>query len=393
MLKAVRNRGDGSYHFFILTYIATLLLSFHYYFVTYINSTFLNQYMSEKNVGILYTAGSLINICIFFGIIRFLHRFGNYRVMLFCLGIEGALLLVLANATNIALIAPLFIIHHAITPILLLSLDIFLERYSKDTTTGAVRGIFLTVMSIAAVISPIIVGFILEGGEFSKIYYASASFIILLFILIYFYFRNYQDTPYLITSPITVFRKFIESEPIRHIFVSSLTLQIFFSWMIVYVPIYLFDHIGFGWEKIGLIISISILPFVLFEFPLGELADKRLGEKEILITGFIIMIVGILIIEQTTSQSILLWIIALGTARTGASFVEVAAETYFFKHINETNSELVNFWRMTNPLGFLIGSVLGSVSLIILPYQYAFFVLAFVVFCGMLYATKLKDTK
>lgn len=401
MFKAWNKRAEahkneilpsGEYNFFILTYTATLLLAFHYYFITYINSSYLSQFVGNKNVGMIYAAGAIINIILFLIIARYLKKFGNRKVMLFFLALESLMLILMGSLHSVSWIVPVFIIHGAINPILLLSLDIFLSSYSKNESVGAIRGIFMSVIGVAAVIAPILAGTLLDDDNFANVYYVSASFIVILFLLVFFYFKKYKDDIYQEVQPFTIMRKFVESKPIREIFTSNFMLQLFYSWVIVYVPIYLFTYIGFSWEQIGLIISISILPFVLFEFPLGELADKKIGEKEILLTGFICMILGLIGVSLFHQQDMVIWILLLTFTRAGASFVEVATETYFFKHIDETNKELVNFWRTANPLGFITGTILASVSLIILPYQYIFFILAGVLTLGFIYATRLKDT-
>ncbi len=378
---------------FVFTYLATLLVSFHYYLVTYVNSSFLTQYVGTSTIGILYTAGAILNIIFFFAITKFLRKYGDYKVMLFCLGLEGLSLLSMATLKNISWLAPAFILHDAINPMLLVCLDIFLEHYSKNEKTGAIRGFFLTVISLTAVISPLLVGTIIQNGGFSRVYFASVGFIVLLFLLVARYFKDYKDREYHTSSPLKILDELVRSRPIRQIFASNLMLQIFYSWMTVYIPIYLAKYIGFGWGEIGLIISISILPFVFFEFPLGEIADKKLGEKEILLSGFAIMVSGLLLIGEISAANTVLWILAIGIARIGACFVEVSTETYFFKNINSDNNELINFWRMTNPLGYILGTILGGICLIIMPFQYAFFVLAGVIVLGFIYATRLKDTK
>ncbi|MFA6296990.1 MAG: MFS transporter [Candidatus Paceibacterota bacterium] len=390
MFKAWNKVHEGN--FFVLTYTATLLLSFHYYFIIYVSSSYLNQYISSRNVGIVFAAGAIVNIAMFISISKYLKRFGNRKVMLFFITLECVLLISLGFLHSISWIVPLFIIHEAINPMLLLSLDIFLSDHSKNESIGAIRGIFMSIIGVSAVTAPIIAGSLLGENNFSNIFFVSAFFVIVLFILVLFNFKKYKDNSYQIIQPLTIIEKFIKSKPIREIFTSNLMLQLFYSWMIIYIPIYLFKYIGFSWSEIGLIISISIIPFVLFEFPLGELADKKIGEKEILLTGFAIMIVGLVCISLFHNQDILVWAFLLTFTRTGASFVEVASETYFFKHINDTNKELVNFWRTANPLGFIMGTVLASIALITLSYQYIFFILAGVLLLGFLYATRIKDT-
>ena len=62
--------------------------------------------------------------------------------------------------------------------------------------------------------------------------------------------------------------------------------------MVIYTPIYLHEHIGLPWSDIGIIFTIMLLPFVLFEFPAGKLADGKWGEKEPPIIGIILIAVS-----------------------------------------------------------------------------------------------------
>jgi MFS family permease len=379
-------------HFFFLTYFATLLYSFHYFFVTYINSSYLSQFIGDQNIGTLYTVSSIVTLIIFFNIAHVLRRFGNYRLMILILVIEILSLLGLALFKNSSLIIIAFLLHHAVNPLIIVSLDIFIEHYSKAESVGKIRGGMITVMGVAAIISPVVVGNIIGLENFQTVYLISALFTVAMFAVVYKNFKNYRDSQYLTTKGIDILHRFLGDKNIKDIFISGIILQFFFSWIIIYVPIYMFQYLGFSWPQIGLAISISLLPFVLFEIPLGQLADKRIGEKEILLTGFFIMICSMLIIGQVTVASLPLWIALLTLARSGASFVEIGSDTYFFKQINEKNDELVSFWRMTHPIGYLLGAIAGSVSLILLPFQYIFFVLGGILMVGLIYGARIKDT-
>jgi len=383
----------SSYNYFILTYVATLIFSFHYYFITYINSSYLSKFIGSENTGALYALGSVLNIILFFNFSKILKRFGNYRTMLFFIVVQVLCLSLISFSTSIPLLVVGFILHHAVNPLLVVGLDLFLEHISKTENVGTTRGIFLTIIALTAVISPFLVGSLLNEQSYQMIYMISLSFILIFFFVIYHYFKNYKDIEYKTSSGLAITEHFIKNKSVRQIFITNLMLQIFYSWMIIYIPIYLNQYIGFTWKEIGLIISVSILPFVLFEIPLGKLADKKIGEKEILVLGFLIMISSLFIIGQIDEKNIILWMILLTLARSGASFVEVASETYFFKQITETDEELGEFWRIANPIGFIIGTLIGTVALIILPYQYIFFVLALILIVGLTYALKIKDTR
>jgi len=76
--------------------------------------------------------------------------------------------------------------------------------------------------------------------------------------------------------------------------------------------------LGFGWENIGLIFTIMLVPFVLVDFPLGRLSDK-IGEKKLLITGFLITILFTLIIPFISAPLVWIWAIILFGTRLGAA--------------------------------------------------------------------------
>lgn len=379
-------------NYFFLTYFATLLLSFNYFFVTYINSSYLSQYISERNVGTLYTVGSFLTIILFFNIARLLKKFGNYRLMTFFLFIELLSLFGMAFFNDLEFIILAFLVHHTIHPMLFVSMDIFVEHYSTNENTGLIRGIFITIISIAAVISSFVVGRIIGDGNFELVYLFSAAFVTILYLVVYSNFRNFRDSAYPLARGIALVQKFLREKNLRKIFVTSVMLNFFYSWIIIYVPIYMYQYLGFSFPEIGLAISISLLPFVLFDIPLGELADKVIGEKEIMVVGYLLMIVALLLIGQTTLSSLPLWTALLFLARTGASFADIANDTYFFKQINETNDELVTIWRINAPVGYVLGTIAGSAALIILPFQFIFFILAVVMLIGLFYAGKIEDT-
>src|SRR3989338_9148141 len=92
-------------------YIANLLLSFHYFLILYINSSFLNLYVTEKTVGTLYTAGSVINLILLLIAPYLLNLIGNYRLVLGFIALEGVAVLGLSFASVPTFAVTFFLIH------------------------------------------------------------------------------------------------------------------------------------------------------------------------------------------------------------------------------------------------------------------------------------------
>jgi len=48
----------------------------------------------------------------------------------------------------------------------------------------------------------------------------------------------------------------------------------------LFTPLYLATEIGLPWTDIGVIIAVGLFAYVLFEYPIGFIADKWIGEKK-----------------------------------------------------------------------------------------------------------------
>jgi MFS family permease len=169
-------------------------------------------------------------------------------------------------------------------------------------------------------------------------------------------------------------------------------LRIFYAGMVVYTPIYLHEYIGFAWSEIGVMFTIMLLPFVLLEYPLGKMADSRFGEKEILSAGFICMALFTAILSFVSLPSLILWTALLFMTRIGASAVEIMSETYFFKKIDWGDSNLLSFFRIVDPIAYIITPLVVSVLIYFFDFRWVFLALSVIVLFGLRYSLSIKDT-
>lgn len=387
ILKKAKDRS-GKYR---IIFIAALLLSFHFYLVTYINSTYLGGFVDPSVVGILYALSSVINIYLFLKTPSLIKKYGNYKFIIIISIVEILGLFGMTLTSIPALVITAFIIHHSINSIILSCLDIYLEDSGNTDHMGKLRGTFLTILSIAAIASPLAIGSLLKNGDFSKIYFFSIFF---MFLFLFWIIRRFKTMPSGQFREIKIFRElkeFYKLEKIRNITFCHFVLQFFYSWMIIYVPIYLVGEMGFDWGDAALIISISLLPFLLFEIPIGEMADKRQGEREIIITGFIISGLVLLLFPMIPKGHFIFWTTALFITRIGASLIETATESYFFRN-TEGKDELIEVFRISGPFAFIVGPTIGSLLLLFMPSLRSIFpVLGIVMFLGVLLALRLRS--
>lgn len=375
-------------------YTSNILLSFHYYLVVYINSSFLSQYFSPEQISVFYIIGSIINLILFINISKVLEKFGNYKLIIYTIIVEIIAICGLAFAVVPALIAVYFILYQICTPTIAFGLDILLESVSVDEQkTGNTRGMYLTLANATLIMAPTVVAFILTDGDYYKIYLVSLIFIVSLYFVIKKYFRNFKDGVVKQLRIRETIQEYLKDKNLENIFTAHFFLQIFYSYMVIYVPVYLSKYMGFSWEEIGIMFTIIFLPFILFELPVGKLADKKYGEKEMMTVGFAIMGIFTLCISFITVKSFILWVAVLFMTRVGASIVEITSDTYFFKKVNKNDANIIGVYRMSNPLSFIIAPILATLSLQFMAFHDIFIVLGALLIFGCHYSLSLEDTK
>jgi MFS family permease len=377
---------------FIL-YIIGFIFAFSSSIPAYINSSFLESITSERTVGIIYTIGSIFSlICLIF-IPKILKKYGNYKVTVFLVIAHFLNFLCLAFLQNIYLILLCFMLSGAIATVIYFNLDVFIEHNSTDIKTGSIRSIYLTCLNLAWLLSPWLSGVIVGESSYRTIYFIVALIMIPIILIVSSNLKNFKDPEYKTFDVIATIKSININKDIKNIIVSSFLLQVFYVWMIVYLPIYLNQYVGFSWTNIGIMFSIALLPFVLIQIPLGYLADKVFGEKEILSIGFIIMGISTAIIPFITDGNFIFWASMLFIGRTGAAMVEVMCDTYFFKNVTDKNLNLINLYRTVSPLAYIVAPIVATILMFFMPLVGMFYVLGLLMIFALIYSLSIKDTK
>jgi MFS family permease len=387
-----------SLRFLFAVFLSNLFLSSHYFLITYINSSFLEQFFSPTALSFLFILGSAISLVLILKGPALIKRFSNYRLTLFLIFLEFIAILGLAFTENPLLIALLFIIHQAMVLMLFYNLDIFLEEYSPvdESRTGGIRGVFLTFSNLTLVIAPAVAGLILGNGFYWKVYLFSALFLIPLYVVVKRGLREKADE-IASTSVALALKRLRGSRNLRNVLTVKFVLQLFFVWMVIYIPIHLHQNLGFDWPTIGLIFTIMLLPYLIFTAPLGKLSDTRVGEKEIMTAGLIIIALSTALIPFIKEASFLLWAGVLFMTRVGASFTDISTDSYFFKQVNSFDAEIISLYRVTSPISLIIAPIVAIVSIQLvnywgLAYQFIFLVPAIITLLGIKYSLTLTDT-
>ena len=369
--------------------------SLHYYLLAYILSSYLGQFLPNEQVGLVFSVSAALMILGFIAAPFVLTKLSVRRVSLILAIADLTTLILLALNPSAVLAVALIALQGALAPLIAYTLDLFLENATVDEgTTGHMRGMFLTAGNIALVASPILIGVVLGAtDDYARIFIATAIALAIFIGIIVTRQRFIADET--ITHPASLFATLtclLKNREIRSVLAANTILQSFYIWAPVYIPLYLHAELGFSWETLGPLFALMLLPFLLIELPMGFLEDKFKGARAVMATGFTVTGVSLMAFAFVSSSTTLTTIaIILVLTRVGAALVEITAETSFFRDVGGQDAESVSFFRMTRPLGMLIGPLIGSFFLLFMTLQAAFIPLGFLCLVGIPFALRIKD--
>ncbi|HEY4528329.1 MAG TPA: MFS transporter [Candidatus Paceibacterota bacterium] len=378
---------------FLSVFISVLFLSINFSAVLYVNSTLLSQFFSRETVSVLFVLGAVGNILLFLIAPKLIEKIGKRLLLFFSLILAAASTIGLALGDTPVLVATSFLAYSIIFFIIYYVFDIFLEEVTRDTKTGEIRGLYMTVLNLGIMLGPIILALISVDNNLAPVYLASTVMLVPPILISIFDLHSktqkwHNAHPHHHLLP---FRLWWRTKSVRRVTLTKLVLEIFFAIMVIYTPIYLHSNLGFEWSELGVMFTIVLLPFVILEWPAGLLADRFFGEKEMMSVGFVLM-GGALLIMPYLGPVFLIWTLVLLLSRVGASLVEVMSESYFFKHVDGQDTRLISIYRLARPVGIVIGSALGAVVLNLVSFQTIFLVLAIIALFGLKESLTLKDT-
>ena len=142
---------------------------------------------------------------------------------------------------------------------------------------------------------------------------------------------------------------------------------------------------------IGIIFTMMLVPFVLLQYPAGILADKKIGEKEMIIIALLIMAAATLSVYFIHSMSVLVWGAALFATRVGAALIEILRDSYFYKKVDGHDVDLINFMRTSMPVAYILSTAMSTIFILVFSLKFAFILVALVVLSALYPAFKLQD--
>ncbi len=342
----------------------------HFYLIVYILAPYLATFMSVDSVGLTVSLGAIVTLAIFPFLPRMVTRHGPEQMAMLFAALEGVALILLSLYPSPLAAVVLVAIACAVSPLIMYQLDLLLEACVGDeSTTGRIRTAFITAGNFALILAPLAVGLLLDDSErYGRVFLAAALSTVPFMLLMMARSlprvrvprsRSLHDAYICIAA----------DRDMRAIALSNFVLQFFFHLIPLYIPLYLHTTLGVPWSSLGWILGVSLIPFVLIEYPAGWLADTKLRDTVLLALGFVISglsFASVSFITTTTPLAIILLIMVV--LRIGSSLIESMTESHFFRRVSANDAETVTVFRMMRPLGAFTAPIIGGILLSIGSY-------------------------
>lgn len=372
--------------------ITSFLMGFAASLLAYVVSSYIKEVLKTDNVGIIYLISYIIILAILLNLHKIIYIFGksfvlHITILLKIISMAG-LLIFPVSFTGMWFLAG-YIISATLSWTVLGSI---LESFSVDNESGRIRGMHLSITNAGYLMGPILSSQLLNKYSFDGIFMVSLIVYIIMFIFNLVYIRR---TNHRFDKKINVralLKKVCIRKNIMRIYYVSFTLEFFYALMIIYVPLYLLEK-GFNWDQLGVIFTLMLIPFVLVQYPVGLIADKRTGEKEFLLFSFFILGLSTLLFYFSDSTDIMVWATILILGRIGAALVEILRESYFFKRIDGNDVDVINFFGTARPVAFIIATSISSILLLFTTTSAIFLVVALVCFSAIYPTFMLADNR
>ncbi|MEK7604773.1 MAG: MFS transporter [Patescibacteria group bacterium] len=361
----------------------------------YVLLPYLTTYMSEAYTGLVIATGGFVALILFFLLPKWEGRYGAQQLVLGLAALEMFSFLALAVAPS-AFAGTLFVISaFALQPCVFYGLDLLLEATGSDVSdTGRVRTAFLTAWNIGALTAPLLLSAVLiNSNDYGRVFVVAAGMLVPFIVLLAAQKLPQIARGHAVTSMKKTLVCISHDRDFSAVTFAHFLLYLFYIWAPLYTPMYLHSVLGFPWSSLGWIFAIMLIPYVVLEYPAGWLADRYLGDKEMMFVGFVLAggsLAALSVLTPDSSIYLVLGILFL--SRVGAALVEGMTEGHFFRRMTATDINSMSFFRGVWPLAFTIGPLVASLIFFFGNFQ-LFFILTgcFIMITGVVTTLLIKD--
>lgn len=375
-------------------YLISFVFSFSVALTTYVNSSLLEKIFGDFYVGILYIIASVVSLLTLGLIPKLVKLFGAYKLVIATLLVNVISSIVLIKSQSQIASAIGFFLFFPSIPLTYFCLDLFIEHFSKSNNTGRNRGLYLLAINSGWLFAPLIVGQIIMSGDFNPVYRFAQIIAFVALILVLLFIKKYHDPKYTRQGLGQTLKSLHKNIQIKNAIKLNFVLQTFYAFMVIYTPIYLVNYFNLNWAQMGIIFSVMLSAFVIFQYPVGILTDtKKIKNIDALLFSLVLMVITLLVFYNLKPSSPIVLIgFIIFMSRVGAAIYESSIEYFFFSRSDDSNSNYISLFRDMSPLAYVIAPAIGTIIIKLMPLKNIFIVLAiFMLGAGLLTIKRIKS--
>lgn len=381
--------------FLMISFVISILYALHFAIPLYAASTFLAKYIDTSYIGLVYAFAALVSLLLSTYIGKFIKKYHSYKSSIYILSGGIVSTACLSFVDNVYLVIILFSLHLIFVTLFLTIINFFIEEFEDARTTGETRGIFLTLLNSGILFSALFAGQILSLYSYTTLWLASAACLIPIIFLIRHNYEHIKDPKFKNPNIIPAIIYVMRDKNLFAVFLSIITLECFFITMAIYAPSVLKNNLDINIETyLSVILPFALIPFVIFPYQLGIIADKKYGEKEMLLIGLVMLVIISIIFPNITNMNLFLIAVFLFISRIGAALIESMCTIYFYKKVKAENISVIALFSSTRVIAWIIIPTISSLILSLgLSINYVFYTLAILFAYSVYKAKDLVDTR
>lgn len=284
-----------------------------------------------------------------------------------------------------------FALYQFIFALFVFDIGLYVKHYSNYREIAQNAGKLGSLGNIGWLVGPLLGALVAEKYGFPAVFLASS--VISLIALIVFFFIHLRGEEVHFHHQKHFFknvRVFFRNPNLRKTYLNNAGLGFIYSiWD--FLPL-LMLKIGATIPIIGMTKTLMGVTQSIFEFPIGQMADRQTGERKIFIVGYALAAIFTALLGFTTDLRTFVTFFFI--AATGTAFLEMTRDSYFFRQEPEKEVELISVYRTSDTFPYLIGQCFAMLVISLLSIEWWFVIggmIATVVFISNAY--RLKELK
>jgi len=370
--------------------LSSFLFGFVSSILAYNVSFYFQRALASDNVSIYYIFIDVAIFLILFNLHRLINRIGQSNILFVFLALKIFFAAILINLPVMMIGSVALVLYLIFSNLARINLDVILESFSVDRMSGRIRGLFLGIFSLGFILGPKLSMFVKEAYGFSGIFTLILAFDLFIFLVDFYWLRNIKHKHVPAMNAKQVVKASFRHKNLRRIYYIAVLIDFFYATMIIYTPLYL-NKIGFSDAELGNMFTIMLLPFLFLQYPVGRLADKKMGEKELIIFSLGITALSVVYIYFLDSKSFFVWAVALMMTRVGIAMLEVLRDSYFYKRIDGDDIAKIDLFRTSTSVAYVAFALVSVVMLQFVSLKAVFLLLFVVLLTGLWPAFRLQD--